>query len=89
MIKYALEQGEADPNALQVAAHKYLSPILERETMTTAQQLRQEGRQEGLHQGFEQTLLALGLLKEGKRIDEVAQETGLSIAEISKLKASL
>lgn len=85
VIKYALEQGEADPEAFRKAIHKYLPIELETLAMTTAQQLEQRGHEKA----FEKTLLALQLLREGKTINQVAEETGLTPAEVSKIKVTM
>ena len=62
-----------------------------------SQQLRQEGRQEGWQKGIqkgeeaglEKTLQALKLLEEELGLEQVAQQTGLTIAQVQKIKQSL
>lgn len=57
MVKYAIEKSQIpDREAFYHWVQTHLSPPLETETMTLAEQLRREGMQEGKLQG-EQTLL--------------------------------
>ena len=59
--------------------------------MTAAELLKEEGRLEGRSEGRKEGVIsvALNLLKAGFAEDLVAQNTGLSLAEIRKLKAKL
>lgn len=70
---------------LLAAIHRHRLPDVEQKVMILAERFRQEGIQEGLKLGVEKTLLALDLIKEGKIIEEIAKETGISLVETAKL----
>ena len=64
VLEYVIDQANIDHEQFAKLARQYLSPKLESEVMTIAQQLRQEGRQAAVH---EVNTIAQQLRQEGRQ----------------------
>lgn len=90
-IKYLLVvcEDNGSPQELQAKLEKLIEyiPQMEGNIMTLAQQLRQEGKQEGRQE--ERREIAMRMLRANMPTDSISQISGLSEAEINKLRKDL
>ena len=96
LLRYILEiREDVAPEELRQKVERTVSRDAGEEVMTAAELLKEEGRLEGRLEGRSEgrkegvISVALNFLKAGFAEDLVAENTGLSLAEIRKLKAKL
>lgn len=92
LLNYLLSAGNIeDVNAFIALSAERLSGPVRSEIMTFAEKLKQQGIQEGMQEGIQKGVntVALTMLKEGAETPFIARMTGLSMAEIERLRVSL
>jgi len=90
LLRYIIKTYDVDEQNF-IKTVKTNLPFVEEETMTVAEQWRQQGMQQGMQIGEQKALetVAANLLKQGMSDDKVSAFTGLSVFNIKALKKTL
>jgi predicted transposase/invertase (TIGR01784 family) len=90
ILTYLAKAGEIrDPEEFREIIKLGLSNIDEEKIMTFVEHYRQQGEQVGFNKAAHAVVLAIELLKQGLRVEQVAQQTNLPIETIENLKQNL